>query len=75
MYILYEKQNNKVDNESIIIAKTEEAIRKSYKDLIKMYTSPDFKGTIKKENKNSCVIMWETKECFEIVIGKIIENF
>lgn len=31
MYILYEKQNNKVDNESIIIAKTEEAIRKTIK--------------------------------------------
>lgn len=41
-----------------------------------MYTSPDFKGIIKQEKENSCIIMWEeTKECFEIVIGKIIENF
>ena len=76
MYILYEKQNNRIDNESIVIAKTEKAIRKSYKELIKMYTSPDFKGIIKQEKENSCIIMWEeTKECFEIVIEKIIENF
>lgn len=71
MFILYEKQNNKIDMESIVIKSKEEDIRKKMKSSTDLYISSG--ATIKKEEKNKTILEWEDGVSFSINIKRIID--
>ena len=71
MFILYEKQNNKIDMESIVIKSKEEDIRKKMKSSTDLYIN--YGATIKKEEKNKTILEWEDGVSFSINIKRIID--
>ena len=73
MFILYEKQNNKIDMESIVIKSKEEDIRKEMKSSIALYTKPRNGAIIKDQEKNKCVLEWDDGVSFSINIKRIID--
>ena len=73
MFILYEKQNNKIDMESIVIKSKEEDIRKEMKSSIALYTKPRNGAIIKNQEKNKCILEWDDGEEFSIHIQKIVD--
>lgn len=75
MFILYEKQNNKIDMESIVIKSKEEDIRKEMKSSIDLYTKPRYGeiAIIKNQEKNKCILEWDDGEEFSIHIQKIVD--
>lgn len=78
MFILYEVENEEINNESIIFEETEDAIKEEMEYLIEDYTKEEqsFGNTpakIKKMTKNKCVLQWDDGEEFSIIIKKLVD--
>jgi hypothetical protein len=78
MFILYEVENEEINNESIRFEETEDAIKEEMEYLIENYTKEEQSfgytpAKIKKMTKNGCVLEWDDGEEFSIIIKKLVD--